>query len=320
MEALGAELGVDLWIKRDDQSGVLYGGNKVRKLELLLGDALARGRDRVLTFGAYGSHHCLATATYARSLGLDVRLALTPQPLTEHVLDDLILSHATGASLTRVPRLLSFADPVWRRQSLPGEVIPLGGSSVLGTVGYVEAALELAEQIAAGELPKPDRIFVAAGTCGTVAGLALGLELAGLDCTVVAVRVVPSATTNLFRIRRLREGAACLLHAAGVSTATPRATVRVELDPKELGPGYGVETPAARAAMQRFRAHGIELETTYTGKTAAALLRRAGARGDRVLYWNTFSSVDLSARLAAAEPGNLPASFHPVLRAGGRLS
>jgi D-cysteine desulfhydrase len=312
-----------VWVKRDDRSGDLYGGNKVRKLELLLADALSRGCGRVSTFGAYGSHHCLATAIYGRALGLDVRLALAPQPLTPHVLDDLILSHAAGAELVRVApgALMPFAAASWTLRAPPGEVLPLGGSSPLGALGFVEAGLELADQVAAGELPAPDLIFVAAGTCGTVAGLALGLELGGLRGAVVAVRVVPALVTNQFRIRHLRTLARRRLDAAGLRWPGGLHPVEVRIDPDELGPGYGVETEAAGEAMRRFAAEGIEFEATYTAKAAAALLRwgRGEARGKRVLFWNTFSSVDLNARLAAADPAGLPAEFHPVLTEGGRL-
>ena len=95
-EALSRELGCDLWVKRDDRSGALYGGNKVRKLELLLADAKRRGCARVATLCAYGSHHALATATYGAHLGLEVELFLYPQPLTPHVLDDLLLDVLGG--------------------------------------------------------------------------------------------------------------------------------------------------------------------------------------------------------------------------------
>ena len=324
LDALGAEIGCELWVKRDDRSGDLYGGNKVRKLELLLADALAHGCTRVSTFGAYGSHHCLATATYARSLGLDARLALTPQPLTPHVLDDLILSHSTGAELVHVPSgdLMPELAARWGAESPEGEVIPVGGSSALGTVGFVEAALELADQIAAGELPKPDFIFLPAGTCGTASGLALGLELAGVDCTIVAVQVVPAVITNQGRIAELRASARALLEAAGLVVKGATGTVEVILDSEEFGAGYGVPTPAAESAMERFAAQGAILETTYTGKAAAGLLRWAAgaASGKRVLFWNTFSSGSLDERLAAADPREIPEPFRSVLRESGRLN
>ncbi len=325
LEALSRELGAECWIKRDDRSGARYGGNKVRKLELLLGRALARGRRALVTIGAYGSHHALATAIYGRAVGLDVWLALYPQPVTAHVLDDLLLDHAVGSRLvwTPHPGVAALAAEGLARW-LPGcEVVPPGGSSALGTLGYVEGALELAEQVRAGLLPAPDVVVVAAGTCGTVAGIALGLELAGLRAQVVGVRVVPALVTNALVVRRLLHTARRTLRAAGARWPRPgRMAAQVELDPHELGGGYGVETPAARAACARFAGLGIELETTYTGKAAAAFLRRAAdpaLRGRRVLFWHTYSSADLAGLLSRADPAALPRRFHRALREGGRL-
>ncbi|MEZ6189022.1 MAG: pyridoxal-phosphate dependent enzyme [Planctomycetota bacterium] len=247
LEGLGRELGCELWIKRDDRSGAPYGGNKVRKLELLLARALQDGARTAVTIGAYGSHHALATAIYARELGLASELVLYPQPLTEHVLDDLLLDHAVGAGLTRVAHAV-FAP--WRsgrvatRCEAPAR-IPAGGSNALGTVGFVEAGLELAGQVEAGELPRPHAIVVAAGTCGTAAGLALGCELGGLATRVVAVRVVPGLIANGFNLRRLRRGALALLRQAGLAPDL-RAPVGLELEARELGRGYGTPTPARR--------------------------------------------------------------------------
>lgn len=323
LPGLSAGLGAEVWVKRDDRSGVRYGGNKVRKLELLLADAVARGRRTLVTIGAYGSHHALATAIYGRALGLDVALALYPQPITPHVLDDLLLGQVHGARLIHVrwTALAPLVAVTAAAAAERGELIPPGGSSARGTLGYVEAGLELAEQVARGELPAPDAVVVAAGTCGTAAGLALGLELGGLHAArVVAVRVVPAAVASRPLLRRLDLGARRLLRESGARLPR-RRPVEVELDPHELGGGYGVDTPSARDAVARFGAAGLELETTYTGKAAAALVRLAAGplRGKRLLFWHTLSSVDLRADLARAAPAALPAAFHPALRAGGRL-
>ncbi len=316
LAARSRALGAELWVKRDDRSGARYGGNKVRKLELLLADALARGRRTVATIGAWGSHHALATAIYGAHVGLGVELALYPQPITPHVQEDLLLDLAFGAGLLAIPSpvLGPLAALALARRADRGAVIPPGGSSALGALGYVEAGLELADQVAQGALPAPDAVVVAAGTCGTVAGLALGLELAGLRPLVVAVRVVPAAIANRWLIDRLRHGARRRLRDAGAALP-PRRPLPVVLDPHELGPGYGHDTPAARAAVAAFAEDGLALETTYTGKAAAAALRWAQGplRGKRVLFWHTCSSVDLSARLAAVDPGALPAGLRRVV-------
>lgn len=323
LEGLSRALGSECWIKRDDRSSAAYGGNKVRKLELLLGRALARGRETVVTLGAYGSHHALATTVHARALGLEVELALYPQPITPHVLDDLLLDHALGARLTRIPHpaLGPLATATLAARARRGEVVPPGGSSGLGTVGYVEAALELERQVAAGALPEPDAIVVAAGTCGTAAGLALGLELAGLHRTrVIGVRVVPASIANRMLLAQLDRVARRVLREAGARLPSRRASP-VRLDTEELGAGYGVETEAGRDAVRRFGDLGVELEGTYTGKAAAAFLRLAAGelRGQRLLFWHTYSSVDLTPRLRGLAPGALPAAFHAALREGGRL-
>lgn len=320
---LSRELQAQVWVKRDDRAGALYGGNKVRKLELLLADALARGKRTVVTLGAYGSHHALATALYARKVGLACQLVLYPQPLTSHVLDDLLADQAAGARLIRASRP-TVGLIAARARALTGGayLIPGGGSSPLGALGFVEAGLELAAQVRQGLLPAPDLVFVAAGTCGTVAGLALGLELAGLTSTrVVAVRVVPAILTNLVNVHRLARGALRILRRAGAQLPA-RQPVDVVIDPHELGPGYGRGTPAAQEAMERFARHGVQLETTYTGKAAAALLRWCARPGPArtVLFWNTYNGVDIAPLVAQADPQALPPEFHPALREGGRLA
>src|SRR5690606_5056181 len=151
LEGLSRATGAECWIKRDDRSGARYGGNKVRKLELLLGQALARRRRSVVTIGAFGSHHALATAIYGRAVGLEVALGLYPQPLTPHVLDDLLADQAAGAHLvwTPHPAVAAVYAQVMARAA-DTQLVPAGGSSALGTLGYVEGALELADQVRAG--------------------------------------------------------------------------------------------------------------------------------------------------------------------------
>lgn len=322
---LPAAAGVELWIKRDDLAGERYGGNKVRKLELLLGHALAKKKSRVVTIGALGSHHALATTIYARGLGLDATLVLYPQPLTPHVVENLLLDHSYGAELKRAGHPTTapaVALARCARDPRGTSFIPPGGSSALGTLGHVEAALELAAQVRAGELPEPALVVVAFGTGGTAAGLALGFALAGLRTRVVAVRVVEAFVTTRALLRHLLAGARRILARRGAPTAKlPRRTIdRIEIDPAELGPGYGKPTDAAAAATETFRPLGIELETTYTGKAAAAFLRlaREGA-ARRILYWHTYSSVDLSRRAATVDAHQLPAAFHGELKKAGKL-
>ena len=132
--------------------------------------------------------------------------------------------------------------------------------------------------------------------------------------------MVPAAVTNTYWERWLRESTVKLLRRAGVP-AWERRPTPVVIDPLALGGGYGASTPEAEAACERFARWGITLETTYTAKTAAAMLRWAATTKDpkRILLWNTLSDVDLAPQVAAADPATLPAGFQPALKEAGRL-
>ncbi len=282
------------WIKRDDLTGFPYGGNKVRKLEFLIAAALRAGARRLITAGALGSHHALATAVYGRAHELPVTLVLFPQPITGHVRRVLLSDVAAGADLRYVPRMELVPGALlaqrWARRGERPQVIPPGGSDATGTLGYVAAALELAEQIEAGLAPAPAEIYVAAGTLGTAAGLALGLTLAGLECRIAAVRITGRIVTNERALARLVRGALELL-APEVSLDAAEVLRRVEIRHGQIGPGYGRDTPAAREAASLFRARGLELDPTYTSKAAADFLAALRAGRD-ALFWHTLSAVE----------------------------
>jgi len=301
---MGESLPSRLYVLRDDRTSPLYGGNKVRKLEWILGDAKRRGKRAVLTAGAWGSHHAFATALFARESGLRATLLLYPQPVTPHVLEMLALSRGTGARVYKLPSmalvggatLAAVAACVLSGEGLPTAVSP-GGSDARGTLGYVEAGLEIGAAVERGAMPAPDFVYAAAGTCGTIAGLALGLGLAGLSqARVVGVRVVPAFVASIGRTRGLIEGAARLLGSAAPDAAS--RAVPFEILGGELGGGYGVETPAAKAACEAARKAGLETETTYTAKALAGLARHASApeRRDKVhLYVHTLGHAPAEA-------------------------
>ncbi|MEN8183095.1 MAG: pyridoxal-phosphate dependent enzyme, partial [Myxococcota bacterium] len=201
----------DLWMKRDDTSCPLYGGNKPRKLEFTVGAALHRRSRRLVTTGGLGTHHGLATTILARAAGLHTTLVLVDQPLLPEVRRSLLLFVGHGAEVIHgrtVPGAAAGVLFALARSTLRGErptLLPTGGSSPAGNLGFVSAALELAEQVAAGELPEPREIFVAVGSGGTLAGLALGLRLAGLASRLVGVLVtdiVPPRPATLARAAR----------------------------------------------------------------------------------------------------------------------
>ena len=323
LDRLAAHLHVEqLWVKRDDESAALYGGNKPRKLEFLLGDALADGKRSVLTFGGIGTHHGLATAICARAVGLRTILALLKQPVTEHVRRCLLLDYAAGAEMhyaATVPLVTARALRICARELLRGElpyIIPTGGTSPLGTLGYVNAAFELQEQISKGELPEPDSIFVPMGSGGTVAGLVLGAKLSGLRSRVAGVLVTDILPPSTDKLARLATRSLGLLRQC--ATDVPAVTVAAQdftVIRGYVGPGYGAPTDAgcqARDLMQRLE--GIHLETTYTAKCLAAMIDAARVperRSGTVLFWNTFSSIDPATHLGALpDYQQLPHPFH----------
>jgi len=321
LRVLGDELGADLWIKRDDVSAEWYGGNKPRKLEFLLAPALRRACGSVLTFGGLGTHHGLATTIAARIIGLRTVLVLVPQPVTPAVRHALLLDHAYGAEIhvaTSVSRAALAAASLLARDTLAGRrplVIMPGGTSPAGVLGYVNAGLELAEQIARGEAPEPAAVFVPLGTGGTAAGLLLGFALAGLATRVVAVLVTDVIPPTHSHVLRLARRAWRLLHRLDPDLPRPPlAPDRLTLVTDQLGAGYGAATAAGEDARRRLdELEGVRLDSTYTAKCAAALLASAvtdAYRGRPLLFWHTFSAVDPAARLAALpEPGDLPAAL-----------
>jgi D-cysteine desulfhydrase len=291
-----------LWVKRDDRSCPRYGGNKPRKLEFLIGAALARGSRRLVTVGGLGTNHGLATAILGGEAGLAVTLVLLDQPVTPQVREKLLLYPAYGAELLygrNVVGTVAQAARVLLRSAVRGEkptLVPAGGSSATGNVGFVCAGLELGAQIEEGALPEPAEIFVPVGSGGTLAGLVVGLRLAGLSSRargVLVSDILPPSPRALQRaarrvLRRLRAR----------DPSLPELPLPVEdfaLIRDQLGPGYGAATPAAEDAVETAADAGLGLETTYTGKCLAAI-RALAARGalspGPVLFWNTFSSVD----------------------------
>jgi 1-aminocyclopropane-1-carboxylate deaminase/D-cysteine desulfhydrase-like pyridoxal-dependent ACC family enzyme len=275
-------------VKRDDLLSRRYGGNKVRKLEHLLEEARRRGAKRIVTLGAAGSHHVLATAIYGKDLGFEVEAVLVPQPSTEHAKNNLRVALAHGLSVVTAPSW-SFAPLValtrLRRRTY---VIPVGGSNAVGSLGYVEAARELAAQVSAGDLPEPDVVVVAVGSGGTAAGLAVGFEQAGLETRVRGVVVSPPVAIVSALTRRVTRATAKL---AGLSSAAAsRAAARITLDGSFLGKGYGHPTAASEAAIVAAAEQGIALDAIYTAKAYACALT---AREENVLFWHTLSSAPL---------------------------
>lgn len=311
-----------LHIKRDDQTGTAYGGNKVRKLAFLLARAQAQGAKSTLTFGAVGSNHALATAIYARQVGLQPISMLVPQLNAHSVRRNLLRGYAAGAKLRHFSSRKEVRDGTIEellaahKAGTPTPfIIPAGGSSPLGTVGYVNAGLELGEQVAAGLLPEPDRIYVASGTMGTCVGLLIGLQLAGLDTVVMAVRVTSPPFTSLAKARLLYGRTVALLRKAEPDfPAITFPETRFCLRDGYLGPHYGRFTPSGMAAVGTAQSQaGLSLEGTYTGKAFACLLddgEHDRLRDKQVLFWNTYNSVSQEKCIKTLDGYQLPPPFH----------
>lgn len=289
-------------IKRDDLTGRLYGGNKVRKLEYLLRRASDRHAKRVATFGTVASNHALATALYAKSLGFECTCLLSHQSRTANAARVLNMQLQNGSEIVRyggsyASRVRTLRRFLWHRRAW---VIPAGGSNWLGTVGFVNAGLELAAQVLAGQTDLPDRLYVANGTMATAVGLSLGLALARLPTEVQAVRVTESYVCNPEAMRRLTIKTAMILHKLDPSIPADLANrARYCLRDGFLGEGYARTNAATDDAVKIARDElGLALETTYTGKAMAAMLHdldQAAHAHQSVLFWNTYNSRPLAA-------------------------
>ena len=286
-------------IKHDDVSCAHYGGNKIRKLDYIFQRARERNASRVATFGAVGSNHALATAIIARQCGFECTCFLVPQKSTPNIPTTLNMHRRIGTELVplgrTVDRLATF------RRYLQGRhcwVIPMGGSSWLGAVGFVNAGLELAHQVASGDLELPHRIYIANGTMGSCAGLALGLALADLPIELHAIRVVDDRFATPPGFERLMRKTAMMLHRIDASIPADLADrTRIRWRSEFLAGGYAVADSVTRDAVAVARdALGLKIETTYTGKAMAALLHDLALQdyaGERCLFWNTYNSRPL---------------------------
>ena len=322
-----AKLGIELklptlWVKHDDRTGEVYGGNKIRKLEFLLADALQRGCSTVLTFGGMGSNHALATAINCQRLGLQCVVVLTPEPPTDAVRRTLRYHQQLG---TRLELAANYADVRAIAEHVIAELgaqhvceIPFGGSSWLGTIGFVNAAFELDAQIRAGDLPRPERIYVGYGTTSTAAGLALGFALAGTPIEIEAIQVTPDSMQPAKRCMELYKQASMELHQLDSSVAIPdpdNYAVHVRRD--QLGEGYAIPTAAAREAAELMQLETMPASLTYTAKAMAALIADARdglLQDEHVLFWNTYNSCAYPELPVDDSWRKLPLGFHPAFR------
>jgi D-cysteine desulfhydrase len=278
--ALDALLGFELWVKRDDMTSGAAAGNKIRKLEYLLADALGQGATTLITCGGVQSNHARATALAAREQGLDSLLLLrteTPQAPPAAV-GNLLLDRLVGAEIRFVTpaqyrertRLMADIAAQLAQQGQRAYVIPEGGSNGIGAFGYVSALEELADQQSAGELPGDlDLIAFACGSGGTAAGIALGLA----RFPDVAQRAAAFAVCD---DRAYFEGAVARIaaeaEALDPTLSTAAGMAALDLYDEYKGPAYGVPSREQLDFVVRIaRVSGLVLDPTYTGKALFGL-------------------------------------------------
>ncbi|MCY1282839.1 D-cysteine desulfhydrase [compost metagenome] len=294
LEHLSSRVGREIWVKRDDATSFALGGNKVRKLEYLAAEALRQGADTLVTAGAIQSNHVRQTAAVAARLGLGC-VALLENPIDSADADYLgngnrRLLTLFGAEVEPVAnlddadnQLLACAARLHAEERQP-YIIPIGGSSPLGALGYVRAGLELAAQIERGG-QRFAAVVLASGSAGTHAGLALGLGHALPGTRVIGVSVSRPEASQRPKVENL------LQHTADLLGVPLPAALRIELWDQYFAPRYGEPNAATWAAIRLAAGQeGLLLDPVYTGKAFAGLLdglqRQAFAAGP-VLFLHT---------------------------------
>ena len=285
IERVALASGRTLLVKRDDLCGRAIGGNKVRALDWLLG-SVGPG-ESVLTVGARGSTHALTTALCAGALGVTTTVVRWNQEMNE-------IAHRVDAR-TRLAarvvdaRVIPFAYVLSAGYSMQRNSywIPAGGSTPIGILGHVNAALELADQIAAGELEAPEVIVVPLGTGGTAAGLALGLRIAGLPTRIIGARVVPRIVGRARRVARLANSTARVIGYVA-DARVPRVSAEdIDVDDSAYGGAYG-RAIASTDDERALAALGATLDDTYSRKAFRVAVDHALRH--RTLFWLTFDA------------------------------
>lgn len=318
-----------IFIKRDDENHHLYGGNKLRKFEFIFGKILKENKKGVITMGGTGTNQGLACAIVSKQLDLKCHLFLSPQPVTWHVQRSLLLYHYFGAKLhlsksneIGLIKSLFFKlfHPKYFLMTFGGTPL-LGIGTSLGTVGFIDAMFELKEQVDKEGIPIADVIFVAGGSVGSAAGLAAGCKLLGLRTKIHVVKVSEDLVINASNFIKVANKA--LKYLQDLDSSIPKVEVTEEdfnIIEGYRGSGYGIVTEKSQEAVDivyelEGKERGFKLDTTYTGKTMAALMEFISMKENKsktVLFWNTYNSVNLDDTLRKTEfkYKNLPKKFH----------
>ncbi|MFL7838467.1 MAG: D-cysteine desulfhydrase family protein [Candidatus Promineifilaceae bacterium] len=290
--------GPDLYIKRDDETGLATGGNKTRKLEFLIAEALAQGADHVISTGAPQSNHCRQTAAAAARNGLGCTLVLRgqePEQVTgNYLLDELLGAHVYWTGDRQAKDMIQEVEKQLQAMGHKPYIVPYGGSNVVGATGYVLAMHELMDQLAEQQL-NIDFIVFASSSGGTQAGLVLGAQVYGFRGSVLGISVDQPAD-----VLQTQVGALATATAAHLGLGQLPLLDHVEVNDDYLGGGYAVVGELEREAVRLLaQMEGILLDPVYTGKAMGGLidLIRWGAftRGQNVLFWHTGGTAALPA-------------------------
>jgi D-cysteine desulfhydrase family pyridoxal phosphate-dependent enzyme len=289
--------GPRLLIKRDDAIPFAFGGNKVRKLAFVGAHALAEGADTLITAGGVQSNHARATAAVAARLGLKAVLVANGDPPNRPTANAL-LDTLLGAEIVYVPGRDDRAPAMQRiAQALRGQgrhpyVIPIGASVPLGALGYVQALLELLDQIA-----PPDAVVHSTSSGGTQAGLIAACRLLQLPTRIIGISADEASRTLQAQVRGIAAGIGELL---GADDDAPARAEAIEVDDRFVGEGYGIATDASCEAITlAARTEAIFLDPTYTAKAMAGLIsyvrQQRFTAGQTVVFWHTGGQVGLFA-------------------------
>ncbi|MFJ2330686.1 D-cysteate sulfo-lyase [Pseudomonas helleri] len=294
--------GPNLWIKRDDCTGLAGGGNKTRKLEFLMGDAVQKGADTIITQGATQSNHARQTAAIATKMGMECHILLEDRTGSKDIEynynGNVLLDQLFGASLSQFPAdtdmnkaMAELAEKL-KAQGKKPYIIPGGGSNVVGALGYVNAALEILGQANDMGL-RIDKVVHATGSTGTQAGLVTGFVASNSLIPVLGIGVRAAREAQEANVFKLAEQTAIHL---GIEGVVKREHVVANCD--YVGAGYGLPTPGGIEAIELFaRTESILLDPVYSAKGAAGLidLIRKGhfKKDDNIVFVHTGGSQAL---------------------------
>ncbi len=300
---LGKHLGLEsLWIKRDDLSGKLYGGNKVRMLEFVLAEAKKREAELLIAYSALGSNWPLACVVYAKLQGWSTDVFFLPYPMDNVKRQNLELINELSHKVYSAKSKFTFPFLLYShlvRSGKAGSVYltPPGGVSPTTTLGYVNAALELQNQHEKGELPIPDFIFCPLGSGGTAAGISIGLTMIGWPTRVIAVRVVDFIVANKFTLNLLIRRTLKLMKRNGVNLPSRNWGSNFRIEHNYIGKGYSRPTDLGEQSIELFKSRESQLlDSTYTGKTFAPIIELSKDdqfRSKHILFWQTLNSRNL---------------------------